>query len=47
LRKICQDKGIKWRNARGTGKHLTKDEMLAKLREISLFPKSNSGLVPE
>nr|AIW82276.1 ORF1 [Cylindrospermum alatosporum CCALA 988] len=35
LRKLCQDKGIKWRNARGAGKHLTKGEILAKLSEIS------------
>ncbi|MEA5569156.1 ABC transporter ATP-binding protein/permease [Anabaena sp. UHCC 0399] len=34
LRKLCKEKGIKWRNARGTGKHLTKGEMLAMLNEI-------------
>ncbi|MBD2339088.1 ABC transporter ATP-binding protein/permease [Calothrix sp. FACHB-156] len=33
LRKLCVEKGIKWRNARGTGKHLTKSEMLTMLNE--------------
>jgi len=33
LRKLCKEKGIKWRNARGTGKHLTKGEMLTILME--------------
>lgn len=29
LRKICQQQGIKWRNAHGKNKHLSKPEMLA------------------
>lgn len=31
LRPICQHHGVKWRNAHGKGKHLTKTEMRAAL----------------
>ncbi|MEA5581195.1 ATP-binding cassette domain-containing protein [Nodularia harveyana UHCC-0300] len=34
LRQVCKEKGITWRNARGTGKHLTKSEMLEILSEM-------------
>jgi hypothetical protein len=31
LRRECQKLGIKWRNAHGKGKHLTRDEMLERI----------------
>jgi hypothetical protein len=31
LRKLCQNAGIKWRNAHGTHKHLTKLQMISAL----------------
>jgi len=31
LRRQCQDAGIKWRNAHGKGRHLSKGEMIAAL----------------
>ncbi len=31
LRKVCSDRQIKWRNTRGSGKHMTKAEMVAAL----------------
>lgn len=31
LRKMCQNSEIKWRNAHGAGKHLSKAEMIAEL----------------
>jgi predicted secreted protein len=34
LRKLCQASGIKWRNAHGKNKHLTKREMLALLEAV-------------
>lgn len=33
LRQLCQEKGIKWRNVRGKGKHLTKNEIVELLSE--------------
>ncbi|MDM3847810.1 MAG: ATP-binding cassette domain-containing protein [Aphanizomenon gracile PMC649.10] len=34
LRQLCQEKGVKWRNARGQGKHLTKNEIVEILSEM-------------
>lgn len=31
LRRACQDRGIRWRNAHGAGRHLKKPEMVAAL----------------
>jgi hypothetical protein len=31
LRRRCQSAGIKWRNAHGQGRHLSKGEMIAAL----------------
>ena len=28
LRRLCQKRGFKWRNAHGKGKHLSKSEMI-------------------
>jgi hypothetical protein len=35
LRKLCTQYGIAWRNARGKGKHLTKDMMIERLEQLS------------
>ncbi len=38
LRKLCSQRGIKWRNAYGTNKHLTKPQMIDILiRLISVY----------
>ena len=34
LRRQCQNAGIKWRNAHGKGRHLSKGEMIAALQEF-------------
>lgn len=31
LRKLCTERGVQWRNARGKGRHLTKQEMIDRL----------------
>lgn len=37
LRKLCTQYGIGWRNARGKGKHLTKDMMIAQLEQLAVL----------
>jgi len=36
LRKLCTQNGIAWRNARGKGKHLTKDMMIVQLEDLAV-----------
>lgn len=36
LRKLCTQYGIAWRNARGKGKHLTKDMMIVQLEDLAV-----------
>jgi len=36
LRKLCTQNGIVWRNARGKGKHLTKDMMIVQLEDLAV-----------
>jgi hypothetical protein len=36
LRKLCTQYGIVWRNARGKGKHLTKDMMIVQLEDLAV-----------
>jgi hypothetical protein len=36
LRKLCTQYGIVWRNARGKGKHLTKDMMIVQLEQLAV-----------
>jgi hypothetical protein len=36
LRKLCTQYGIAWRNARGKGKHLTKDMMIERLENLAV-----------
>jgi hypothetical protein len=35
LREMCQDRGVKWRNANGPNRHLRKSEMIEALSNIS------------
>ncbi len=35
LRKLCSDRGIRWRNAHGKGKHLSKGQMIRALSSAS------------
>jgi len=44
LRRQCQDAGIKWRNAHGKGRHLSKGEMIAALQEIECWALSEGCL---
>lgn len=44
LRRQCQDAGIKWRNAHGNGRHLSKGEMIAALQEIECWALSEGCL---
>lgn len=37
LRKLCTQYGITWRNARGQGKHLTKDMMIVQLEPLAVI----------
>ena len=44
LRRQCQNAGIKWRNAHGKGRHLSKGEMIAALQEIECWALSEGCL---
>lgn len=44
LRRQCQDAGIKWRNAHGKGRHLSKGEMIAALQEMDCWALSEGCL---
>ena len=44
LRKQCQSAGIKWRNAHGASKHLSKAEMLAALQGMDCWALSEDCL---
>jgi len=44
LRRQCQSAGIKWRNAHGKGRHLSKGEMIAALQEMDCWALSEGCL---
>ena len=44
LRRQCQDAGIKWRNAHGKGRHLSKGEMIAALQDMDCWALSEGCL---
>lgn len=44
LRRQCQNAGIKWRNAHGKGRHLSKGEMITALQEMNCWALSEGCL---